>query len=452
VHVEILTGTENRRRPHPPAAEGARRQRKLWFLCALCLFAFLARNGSNLACAQAPDSTGGVEAVRSASAAPEEFDGGQAAFDSVSGRKPRRAPGAPSSGDLCTDPLPGIAVPNAPHGLFALTVAGTKVNQYILNQPEVCGGSLFVVWSALDKGGGQYNWSSLDTSIAAWTAVGKKANLIVWAVSDAVPNTSTPDYVLQAPGYESLTCSYLGATTSMPVFYVDPFKSYLKTFMQAVLNRYGANPNLGYIRFGLATGGEAFPPCLHELMSYSGFSTLAQFDAQWESYVTEMTQWQQTVQAEIPSSSGRPVRLMAALNWFGSPPQYSVCDFEAKNAVSLGFGFGSQGFSQSDIAAYQSGQPCTSDWCAMFRVYAGQVPLELQTAGQSDPTNAAAGVGSMTVLLPFALSLHTQLFEIYLKDLQIAYDPTSPDYGQYSQVYQQAYEKAAETLGFGSKP
>ena len=40
-------------------------------------------------------------------------------------------------------------------------------------------------------------------------------------------------------------------------------------------------------------------------MTYSGFSTLAQFDAQWESYVAEMTQFQKSVQAEIRAASGR---------------------------------------------------------------------------------------------------------------------------------------------------
>ena len=54
-----------------------------------------------------------------------------------------------------------------------------------------------------------------------------------------------------------------GATTPYPVYYVDPFKSYHKTFIQAVLNRYGANPNVGYIRFGLSKGGEASPTCLN---------------------------------------------------------------------------------------------------------------------------------------------------------------------------------------------
>jgi len=56
----------------------------------------------------------------------------------------------------------------------------------------------------------------------------------------------------------------------------------------------------------------------------------------------------------------------------------------------------------------------------------------------------------MTVLLPFALSLHTQVFEVYVQDLQVAYDPTSQYYGQYSKAYQQVYDQVAQSVGYGS--
>ena len=56
----------------------------------------------------------------------------------------------------------------------------------------------------------------------------------------------------------------------------------------------------------------------------------------------------------------------------------------------------------------------------------------------------------MTVLLPFALSLRTQIFEVTIQDLQVAYDPTSPNYAQYGKAYQQVYQQAAETVGYGS--
>ena len=53
----------------------------------------------------------------------------------------------------------------------------------------------------------------------------------------------------------------------------------------------------------------------------------------------------------------------------------------------------------------------------------------------------------MTVLLLFALNLHTQIFEIYIQDLQVAYDPTSRNYAAFSQAYQQVFQNTAAVVG-----
>jgi hypothetical protein len=89
-----------------------------------------------------------------------------------------------------------------------------------------------------------------------------------------------------------------------------------------------------------------------------------------------------------------------------------------------------------------------SDWCNAFQANVGGVPLELQTIAASDPANAAGGTGSLTVLLPFALDFGTQILEVYIQDLQVAYDPTSPSYGKYSQEYQQLFRQVAGAVGF----
>jgi hypothetical protein len=363
--------------------------------------------------------------------------------------RPERRHSVPPASNLCTEPVPGVAAPSAPHGIFVLEFPGdslTTVYDYILPQPQVCGGNLFVVWSKVDQGNGVYNWSSVDSQIAPWTKAGKKANLIVWGVSYD-KNTATPNYVLNDPDYQSVSCQVSGVTQTYPVYYSAVYKNDYKIFMKALMNKYGTDPNIGYIRFGFSQGGEVYPTCLSQMMSLSGYKTLAAFDTAWESYITEMTQYEKTLQAGL---SGHVAALLTDINQFGNPPQYSVTDWEAANAVSLGIGFGNQGLDLSDVENYQSGKPCGSDWCSMFKTYAGKVALEMQTIAASDPTNAAGGTGSMTVLLPFALSLHTQVFEVYVQDLQVAYDPTSQYYGQYSKAYQQVYDQVAQSVGYGS--
>jgi hypothetical protein len=211
--------------------------------------------------------------------------------------------------------------------------------------------------------------------------------------------------VLNDPGYQSVSCPSRGTIASYPVYYSPGHKNNYKTFLRAFLNRYGSDPRIGYIRIGLARGGEVFPTCLTQMMQLGGYST-SQFNTVWENYIAEMTAFQQS----IPHS----VQLMAALNQYGWPTQFPVCDWEASNAVALGFGFGSQGLELSDTA-YPGGR-CTSDWCAMFQTYQGRVPLELQPISASDPANLPGGTGSLTVLLPFGLSLGAQVFELYIQD------------------------------------
>lgn len=61
------------------------------------------------------------------------------------------------------------------------------------------------------------------------------------------------------------------------------------------------------------------------------------------------------------------------------------------------------------------------------------------------------GTGSLVTLLPFALGLRTQILEVYVQDLQMAYDPISPNYAAYSQAYQQVFRQTAAVLGFAGK-
>ena len=57
----------------------------------------------------------------------------------------------------------------------------------------------------------------------------------------------------------------------------------------------------------------------------------------------------------------------------------------------------------------------------------------------------------MVDLLPFALSQGAQIFEIYLQDWQIAYDPDDPQYGRHHAEYQRAFEAVAKVVGGSPK-
>ena len=261
--------------------------------------------------------------------------------------------------------------------------------------------------------------------MAPWIAAGKTVNLILGGVSDFTPYIGPPSYVLNDPNYRSVTCQESVEAVTYPIYYTGAYKSGYKTFIQAVLNRYGSNPNVGYIRFGLGRGGEAYPTCVTQMMQFSNLSTIQQFNDFWENYIVEMTDYEQALQQQLIASNGHAVQLMTSLDQYGSPAQLAVNDWEAQNAKAHNIGFGSQAFSLSDVTANNNKQPCTSDWCNTFQTDSGIAPLELQTLNVSDPNNLPGNIGSLTTLIPFALNFHAQIFEIYLTDFQIAYDPNT---------------------------
>ena len=248
-------------------------------------------------------------------------------------------------------------------------------------------------------------------AISPWTNAGNTVNLIVLGTSDAASDASTPTYVENSPGYQSVNCTINGQDTTVPAFTMTRTKTITRTLFQALLNRYGANPNIGYVRFGLGRGGRTSPVT----MTASGLSSLNQFDTHWENHVTEILNFEKSVQMSVLNSSGRVVQTLTTLNQFGTPPQYNVTQYEAQTAEQLDFGFGSQGLNQTDISNFSSNSMCTSDCCGNFEAYFGQMPLELQTIGPTDPTNSSSSqVGCTSQFASLcSQSTHADLRAVY---------------------------------------
>jgi hypothetical protein len=97
-----------------------------------------------------------------------------------------------------------------------------------------------------------------------------------------------------------------------------------------------------------------------------------------------------------------------------------------QNASGSVNGFGSQGLQASDITNYPNAD-CSSDWCNMFNTYyQSNDNLELQQLGLSAPVPVAgvnSATGDLRPLLPFAVSRHMTILELYNLDALLAYDP-----------------------------
>jgi len=327
-----------------------------------------------------------------------------------------------------------------------------NLQTYVMSNPAVSGGNLSVQWGMIDKGPSanpQYDWSAVDAAIVPWVAAGKKVNLIVWANSDSTsspcPDGSTnttgncgiPSYVWTALGPSNYTtCSTQYGNQQLPN-YLDRagFQLPYQQFMAALVQKYGADANIGYIRFGLGHGGETYPGSGWNNTSTAcgkAFASWGVTTTTWEAYLAGMLDFEATLK------SGK--QLMVGVTPMGVP-NTAVPNYVAPLAVPMHVGFGSQGLEQSDIANYPN---CTANWCNLFAQYAGQAPLELQTYLQSCPDNTCT-TGSLVNLVPFAISHHATVLEIYYQDWLLAFDPSAPGNSQYGAAYAQVLTNAANT-------
>jgi Putative Ig domain len=310
------------------------------------------------------------------------------------------------------------------------------VQKYLLtNNSTVAGVDLWLEWASADLGPGnnpQYNFSAFDAEIAPFIAAGKKVNIIVWAVADLVTNTSTPQYVWTALGPSNITTC---AGEQIPNYFDPAFQVPYQAFMAQLIDHYGSNASVGYIRIGLGRGGETFPsqnfgtdPCTQTFVNDWGWT-----DASWEAYVNANIDYEATLNS--------PKQLMIGLDTVDT---YTMADIEAANAVPLKVALGNEGLEASDITKYPT---CSADWCNLWALYTvkgvAEVPLELQTIALSSPQGDPP-VGSLTTILPFAVEHGATIMEIYTDDWLQGFDPNYPNYSTYGSAYAAAIKAAAQ--------
>jgi hypothetical protein len=343
--------------------------------------------------------------------------------------------------------VPGPVAANALIPSGALTGQdAVSIQQYVIANPVVTGGTFQVEWSAIDSGSG-YNWTYSDTLYNAFAAAGKNVNFVFWANADSSEtscssdgqfgldnsgNCAIPAYVwtqLTSSNYTTCTPGNTSGPQQIPNYFASAFQLNYQNFMAAAVAHYGSGnfPKVGYIRFGLGHGGETIPvgdwnsgdACANQLASW-GLTIPT-----WTTYLTGMLTYEHTLNS--------PVQLMVGITPMSGN---QVPDAVAAAGVPLNIGFGSQGLESSDV---NNCNGSTADWCNLFNAFFGQVPLELQTVGQSCPDNSCA-TGSLVNLLPFAVLNHVTILEIYYQDWLTGFDPNYPGY---TQTYQTVLQNTA---------
>ncbi len=360
----------------------------------------------------------------------------------------------PSGGMMSAPPScraadPSVSDATAVHGLFVINPQ-SKPNQpyyedtlaYLQNNSVVCGADFLVHWSRIDLGptsSPQYNWTWLDREIFPWTQAGREVNLNVMTVGYGPNLTFVPAYVLsQVP---TVQCDDNSIT---PLFWNATFRVSYQNFIRAAVEHFETLPGIGYIRFGLGTGSDTAPlydaaaPGCNAVLNSTGFTP-----AIWTSYLGKMLNFEESLNSSIPLMVG----LNAIENGLKGYTFADIASQTAARAVSDGIAIGYEGLGLAGVQYNPSGGaiPC-STWCTQFDLYQGLIPLELQTATFSSP-NGSGPVGSLVTLLPYGLSQHAQIFELYWEDWLTAFDPNYPAYAQYHVPYGAILNNTAQIVG-----
>jgi len=165
----------------------------------------------------------------------------------------------------CTARDPHVAVPNAPHGMYVWNpykVQGGKFEKaleasVIGKDPTLCGVSLVVSWSAAEPSKGKYDWSSIATQAAPYLRAHLRYNLLFADASEVGGSDSaTPAWVFNQDRVARVQCP---KQVPYPNFLDPKFENDWASFIAAAVKKFGSDPNVGYMRFGIGAGVEAYP-------------------------------------------------------------------------------------------------------------------------------------------------------------------------------------------------
>jgi hypothetical protein len=373
------------------------------------------------------------------------------ASETLTALEPEKTLYTPNPNVICNrTPVKG----RAPHGLF-LNAANlptqnlSEVRVFVLPDPTNCGANIVVPWSAVDDGTG-YDWSVVLNAAAPWIKAGKTVNLLVWGAAQLKEQEfgrpMTPDYVLRQ--VHTVSCRYFDAQAgklvvrpTTPAFWEEGYQEPYKRFVRALVARFGREPWVGVMRFGIGVGAESYPangvpnpanPCTR---LWTSPPVNLNYEV-WKTHSLEMVDFFATL------ATNKPV-IVTVNEYFGIGRPFGR--LLAQAAVVRGLGVGTQGLTLTQKTRYVRGEPCYADWCLSFDQAAEDVLLEVQTATQSSPQNVNR-TGSLVPLLPFALKRGSDVVELYRSEWVVANNPKDPNYKKYGQAYRTVLHNAAKTL------
>ena len=374
----------------------------------------------------------------------------------------------------CTGTDHRVADPTAPHGMYVWNpykvnggVYEQYLEQYVIGKdPNLCGVSILVQWADVEPTKGTFDWSQVITWAQPYVNAGLTVNLLFADASEVgTSNSATPKWVTDPSGDDvaTITCS---GQPSYPNYLDSTFEKDYEAFIAAAIAEFtqpapagsSITSSIGYMRFGIGAGVEAYPAHLDGYPNDACSKAWIAVTPVTESFFDGWVAHTRKIVNYMGSLNANGKQLMIALNEI---PGYTNTFYDYPNdgaevAANNSVGFGTENLGIGHVAdAGTAPAPCNplgTDgsiyWCQAFNRHVGTVPFEFQPIEAVAVPLPAYNI-SFPNLLQFALDNNTQLFEIYPEDWLEADSPTQmfPGGGGNSATWKSAFNATALIVG-----
>ena len=383
----------------------------------------------------------------------------------------------------CTGADPLAADPNAPHGMYVWNpykvqggIYEPLIEQYVIGtgatvkDPNFCGVSLVISWSEVETSKNGYVYKTLDSEAQPYAKAGLRVNLLFADAAEVGGSDgATPSWVFTQDGVQQFTCG----GQSYPDWLDPNFESDYETFIAQMVKHFsagGSDPyvaNIGYMRFGIGAGVEAYPghveglgvnphPCLDAWATVTpSFSYAA-----WLQHTLNIVDTVVAQQKLHPDKQLMiPLNYVSTYNASNPHDVYVYANAAAAAAAAGGVAIGTENLGTTWGQVWPAGAGVTPTacnptmqyvdayWCQAFNRHLGAVPFEFQPI--VSPIDPLGKDETMANWLQLALLNNAQLLEIYPQDWVFANDPSAfPSFTGATQAqYQAAFSQASLVLG-----
>jgi len=284
--------------------------------------------------------------------------------------------------------------------------------------PTLCGVSLVVLWSSVEPSKGSFDWSSIASEAQPYLNAHLRVNLLFADASEVgKSDIVTPAWVFSQDRVAKIQCP---KQVDYPNFMDPKFEADWAGLIAAAVKKYGSDPSIGYMRFGVGAGVEAYPGHMEAASAKSQPCYNAWVKVAHWTYQKWLKHSLNVVNALAAQHANK--QLMVALNDIrNSPGVYAYANSVAASAAPRGIALGIENLGISHVAdpGAKPG-PCDPTakevnlyWCQAFRRHAGKVPLEAQSIVATTAGYEYGYKLDITNLLKYALANKIQILELY---------------------------------------